>query len=149
LISFAREHLYEMSSEVDELLELHYQELCGNKEVIKLAPRWEQYRALSEAGMFFVFTARAGAELVGYSGFIVTPHLHYGSNVVAVNDVLYLRKDHRLGMTGVRFIKYCEREVAAIGAQKITWGGKPNTNLIPLLERLGYGTEDIIMSKLL
>lgn len=149
MITFQQEMLHEVVGEVDELLRLHYEELCGRKDVIKLAPLWGKYEAMERAGMLAVYTARDDGALVGYSAFVVMPHLHYGNNTVAVNDVLFLRESHRQGTAGIRFIRHCEREVTALGAQKITWGAKPGTNLEPILRRLGYKTEDIILSKML
>lgn len=147
MITFQKELLCEMAAEVDALLELHYDELTLDKDVVKLAPMWEEYAALERVDRFVVFTARDGAALVGYAAFFVVRHLHYGANTIAVNDVLFLHKDHRKGLNAARYIKYCEAQVRAMSAQKITWASKLNKALVVILKRMGYAEEDVIMGK--
>lgn len=139
--------LCEVVPEASELLELHYQELTLNKDKIKLKPIWPRYMALEEAGMFAVFTARDDKKLVGYSAFFLNQHMHYEDTMVASNDVLFLHPDYRLGMTGIKLLKYSEKELQARGVNKVTWHAKLDTNLIPLLIRLGYKNEELVLGK--
>lgn len=149
MVSYRKEFLYEVVNEVDGLLQEHYLELTRNKERVKLAPMWEDYAALERMGRFVVFTAREGSRLVGYSAFFLNKHMHYEALTVAQNDVLFLTKAHRLGMTGIRLIKFCEAELKALGAQKLTWHAKLDTALIPILKRFGYQVEEISLAKFL
>ena len=149
LMDFKRELIYEIIHEVDDLLALHYEELTLNKDKIKLKPMWPRYAALEAADAFVVFTAREEGKLIGYSAFFVNRHLHYEDTVLASNDVLFLHPDHRLGMTGIRLIKFSEKELSTVGAHKVTWHAKHNTHLIPILTRLGYKNEEVVMGKIL
>lgn len=148
MITYQREALCTIAMDVDELLEMHYEELTLNKDRIRLAPIWSRYAALEAAEAFVAFTARKDGELIGYSAFFVNRHLHYEDIVSAVNDVLFLHPDHRLGMTGVKLIKFSEQQLQSMGAHKVIWHAKHNTTLIPLLQRMGYVSEEVVLGKL-
>ena len=147
MITYQTELLCEVVPEVSELLDMHYQELTLNKDKIKLKPIWSKYAALEAAGAFTVFTARDDAALVGYSAFFLNAHLHYEETMCAMNDVLFLHPDYRKGMTGIKLVKYSEKQLQARGVNKVTWHAKFDTNLIPILHRLGYKNEEIVLGK--
>ena len=143
------ELLGDIMEEVQILLLQHYEELTLNKHKVKLKPIWSRYLALEEQGKFITVTARIDDELVGYSGFFLNQHIHYEDLRVASNDVLFLRKDLRQGMTGIRLIKYSEGTMRDFGANKITWHVKYSNDIRPILHRMGYADEDVIVGKLL
>ena len=143
------ETLADIITEVQDLLVQHYEELTLNKQYIKLKPVWSRYLALEAEGKFITVTARIAGELVGYSGFFLDRHIHYEDLIVATNDVLFLRKDLRQGMTGIRLIKYSEGTMRDFGANKITWHIKYSNDIRPILHRMGYADEDVIVGKLL
>jgi hypothetical protein len=147
---FQRETLFDVIEEVQPLLELHYRELAKNQDRVKLNPDWERYAELERCGKFIVFTARKES-LIGYSAFFVSPHPHYRDLLLVSNDILYLDAEHRVGRTGVRLIKYCEEQIAAMydGQVCLTWHAKENTALASMLPRMTYGVQDIVFSKLL
>lgn len=147
MIRYQQESLYEVVGDVEPLLALHYDELCLNKERIKLNPAWGEYRALEAMGRFVVFTARDDDKLVGYNAFFVNRHMHYIDMVVAFNDVIFLHPDYRQGTTGIRLVKLAER-LTDTGVNKICYHAKLDTNLIPILNRLGYKTEEVVLGKL-
>lgn len=148
MVEFQQELIYDVVEEIESLLELHYQELTLNKDKVKLKPIWSKYADLERADALVVYTAREGGKLIGYSVFFVNRHLHYEDLVHAQNDILYLHPDHRLGMTGIRLIKFSEQQLKALGVNKVTWHAKHNTSLIPILTRLGYRNEEVSMGKL-
>jgi GNAT superfamily N-acetyltransferase len=143
------ESLVGIIPEVQYLLQQHYDELTLNKQAIKLNPDWDRYFRLADEGKFITITARMKNELVGYSGFFFDYHIHYKDLKVATNDVLFLRKDFRQGMLGVRLLKYSEKVMKELGANKITWHIKHSNDFRPILHRMGYADEDIIVGKLL
>lgn len=148
-IKFDTESLFDILPEMEKLLVQHYEELTLNKGRVKLKPVWTKYKDLEQAGKFFLFTARLDGELVGYSAFIIDTHLHYEDIKVAANDVLFLRKDMRLGLAGLKLLKYSENRVKELGADKITWHLKFSNDFRPILHRLGYRDEDVIVGKFL
>jgi len=143
------EPLVNILDEVKDLLIQHYEELTLNKHFVKLKPVWDRYLLLEKNGKFVTITARINKELVGYSGFFLDQHIHYEDLYVATNDVLFLRKDLRLGTSGIRLIKYSEDQMRKLGANKITWHIKYSNDIRPILHRLGYIDEDVIVGKLL
>jgi len=148
MFTYQKQCLCDVIAEVEPLLELHYQELTLNRDVVKLNPDWHRYAELEHAGAFHVFTARDDGRLIGYSAFFLGPHLHYKDLVVANNDVLYLHPDARSGMVGIRLIKTSEAGMKALGAAKITWHAKHSNDLQQILARLGYTDEEVIMGKI-
>jgi GNAT superfamily N-acetyltransferase len=148
-IQFKIEQVLSVKLEMEILLIDHYEELTLNKSIVKLNPDWEEYNKLEQANKFILITVRLDSALIGYIAFFIKPHIHYKDLVVASNDVLYLKKEYRLGMTGVRMLKYAEQTVKELGANKITWHVKHSSDFRPILHRMGYFDEDIIVGKIL
>ena len=143
------EVLFDIHQEMEVLIEQHYQELTLNKDKVKLKPVWTQYKELEDKGEFYLLTARIDGELVGYSAFFLKPHIHYNDVIVATNDVLFLIKRVRTGTTGIKLIKYSEQRMKELGATKMTWHIKHANDIRPILHRMGYVDEDIIVGKML
>lgn len=119
------------------LLYAHWKEIAAWPDIL-LDPDREAYEALDEVGMLRIYTARDGVRLVGYAAYILREHLHYRSSMQAVQDVLFLDKDYRLGGLGMRLMKYADEELAKAGAQVIFHHTKVAHDFGPLLERMGY-----------
>lgn len=143
------EPIASMRGEVEELLIEHYRELTKDKEIIKLDPDWDRYLAMQEANVLDSFSAREEGKLIGYAVFFVTRHLHYKSNIIAKNDVLFLLREHRQGSTGLRLIRACEKRMKERGVSKILWHVKFGTNLGEILEIMGYRPEEYTVGKVL
>ena len=136
-------------SEIEVLLEEHYAELTLDKDVMKLAPDWDKYNQLNNDGKLSVVAAYDDAEMVGYSVFFLNEHIHYKNNIIANNDVLFLKATYRLGMTGVKLIKYSEMILQNLGVSKVIWHIKQARDFRKLLHRMGYQDEDIIVGRAL
>lgn len=149
MLTLARESLYEVVEDIAPLLSAHSRELTNNRDRVVLDPMWEKYAQLeaSAPNALQIFTAREDGKLVGYAVFMVQPHLHYRALFPAINDLLYTRPEER-GTTGLRLIRFCEQELAAV-AHKIVWHAKPGTVLEKLLPKLGYAPEESIWGKFL
>jgi GNAT superfamily N-acetyltransferase len=126
------------------LLEEHYAELATVPDIMLLKPDVERYQTLEAAGNLFAIGmfdthVDAGAEtLVGYSVNIVCTNLHYGDLLMCQNDLLFVRKSHRRGMTGMRLITATERAAKERGVKMMLWHAKPGTTLDRMLPKLGY-----------
>lgn len=129
------------------LLTAHWDEVALNKDLMVLAPDVGVYLALESVGKLLILGAYAGDEMIGYAASILNTHPHYADLVVANNDVLFVRKDHRNGRTGLRLIKEMERVAEHAGAKMVLWHAKSGTRLEQLLPRLGYGVQDVVFSK--
>lgn len=149
MIKFDVEKILDAKKELESLLDKHYEELTLNKELVKLKPMWSSYKELEDKKQFYLFTAREENTLIGYSAFFLKPHIHYEDLIVATNDVLYLKKEYRFGTTGIKLLKYSEQKVKELGANKITWHVKHSNDFRPILHRMGYADEDVIVGKIL
>jgi len=149
MITMQVEKMLDCKDELDPIFEDHYDELTLHKEFVRLSCHWDDYKKVEDSGMLFFLTARDDGKLIGYSIFFVRQHIHYKELKAASNDLLFLDKEYRKGMTGVKLIKKSEQELKKIGVQKITWHAKQSNYLGELLMVLGYGVEDILFGKIL
>lgn len=109
-------------------------------------PEVAMYDALEKAGCIVAFGAFCDNEMIGYSIAFVSKHLHY-SVPYAHHDMLFLRKDFRNGMTGLRLIEMTESAVRDKGARFFVWHAKKDSAFSKILERRGYFLEDIVYRK--
>ena len=145
MVTFQIEKMSDRIAEISDLVYGHWLEIAGNKDKIPLNPDWDRYKVMDSSGMLALMTARDGAKMVGYSIFIVYPLLHYKKNIAATNDVVYLHPDYRNGFCGVRFLKFCHEHLKSMGVDKILWHVKPVNDWTPILERMGYKTEEFVV----
>jgi hypothetical protein len=136
---------------IDELkgiLPEHYDELCVTKD-FPLMPDYVAYGKLCVAGMLRCIVARADGVLVGYALFIVSPHLHYSTCKTAFEDIYFLKKEYRLGRTGIRLFQFAETALRADGVNRIIMHTKIHLDNSKLFEYLGYKLTDKLYTKLL
>jgi hypothetical protein len=136
---------------IDELkgiLPEHYDELCVTKD-FPLLPDYVAYGKLCVADMLRCIVARADGVLVGYALFIVSPHLHYSTCKTAFEDIYFLKKEYRLGRTGIRLFQFAETALRADGVNRIIMHTKIHLDNSKLFEYLGYKLTDKLYTKLL
>lgn len=133
--------------EVRQLCVAHWEEIALNKDVIPLDPDWERYAAADKAGSMVFVTCRDNGRLIGYSIWFITKHLHYKQTTWAYNDVIFLLKPYRKGRIGLKLINFSEYYMKVLGADKIAWHVKVTNDWTPILRRMGYVMEDIVMGK--
>jgi hypothetical protein len=153
-LKFRREHIAELIPELKPLLELHYQELTLNKDVVKLAPKWDEYIALEDMGRFVILTARDDAgRLTAYNAFFTNTHMHYSALDMAVNDVFYIHDDFRRGSLALRFLRYTEATLKALVAPnaplKLVYHFKRGNNFAAILAALDYVDEEGVAAKII
>lgn len=148
MIEYAVEDPSTFIEELKGLLPAHYDELCVTKD-FPLMPDYVAYGRLCVADMLKCIVARADGELVGYALFIVQPHLHYMTCKTAFEDIYFLRKDHRLGRTGIRLFQFAEQALRDAGVNRIIMHTKIHLDNSKLFEYLGYKHTDKLYTKLL
>lgn len=132
------------------LVQLQYEELTHHKDVVKLNPKWDDYRALEGMGRFVVFTAReSDGTLVGYNAFFVNQHIHYADLTVAVNDLFYVRDEYRHGPTAFRLIRFAEAALKRLGVRKVAYHFKHGNKLGAILNRMRYENEEGVVGKII
>ena len=132
-----------LHQELIPLLQEHYDEIAQFKD-IPLKPDFLRYDAIEKAGALRVYTARDDGRLVGYAIFIVGPHLHYKTSLQAVQDVLFLTEKLRRGLSGLKFIKWCDKMLASDGVQVVCQHVKKARDFGKVLLRLGYRHADTL-----
>ena len=134
--------------ELEKLFPLNYEELCVTKD-FPLAPDYDAYRRLAEAGMLRCITVRADEEVIGYAIFIIQPHLHYRTCKTAFEDIYFIRTEYRKGKIGIRLFQYAEQVLKGIGVQRIIMHTKVHLDHSRLFEYLGYKWTDKLFTKIL
>lgn len=138
-----------IQEEIEPLLDDHWEEIALNKDTIKLNPDWKKYALLDAHNMLRVFTARDDGKLIGYFVVIVETALHYSDHVFAHNDIIFLAKEYRRGMTGVKLIKYAEKCLAQEGVKQLFINTKRHQPFDPILERLKFNEVEKVYAKVL
>lgn len=144
---FDLESYTSIKNEIKPLIEAHYKEIALNQDAIKLNPNWKEYARLDSIGALRCFTARKDGELIGYFVVIVNKSLHYQDHLFAYNDVIFLAKGHRRGMTGVKLIKYATESIKEQGISLMIVNTKVHQSFDKILERLGYNLIERVYSK--
>lgn len=148
-LNYQQEFLATCRAEAEPLLFAHWQEIALNKNIIPLAPDWDAYEALEAAGVLRIFTARESGRLVGYFACFVRRHLHYRETLFAVNDVLFLTREHRKGWAGPRLIRFAEKCLKADGVTVLAINTKRHRPFDLLLKRMNYTTAETVYQKVL
>jgi hypothetical protein len=147
MLEFARESLVQVFSQRLELLmRAHWLEIAHFKD-IPLSPDWDAYAMAEEAGKLRCYTARFAGELIGYAAYFVNRNPHYKTSLQAVQDVLFLVPEHRKRTVGLKFVAWCDRQLAAEGVQAVYHHSKIAMPMDPLLKRLGYELIDTLWAK--
>jgi hypothetical protein len=147
-ISYASEEPGLFFEEIKPILHEHYQELCVTKD-FPLMPDFVNYGKLEVAGMLKCITVRQDGGLIGYIIFIVQPHLHYMTCKTAFEDIYYLKKEHRLGRTGIRMFQFAEEVLKKDGVNRVIMHTKVHMDNSRLFEYLDYKMTDKLYTKIL
>lgn len=149
MITFQRENCAQVIQDIQPLLVQHWEEVANYKDVIKLNPDFDKYLDLEKKNLLVIITCREDTTLIGYSVFFLYKHIHYQDHLFASNDVLFLIKCARKGRQGIKLIRESERILKTLGVLRLSFHVKPKNDFSPILSRIGYGKEEIIMGKLL
>lgn len=137
-VQFAVETIDQVLDDMAWLWDIHWQEIALDRAKVPLNPDVDTFRALEDAGLLLIVTARDGEKMVGYHVSIVRPHLHYKQSLTAYADMYFIHPDYRQGMTGVRLFKYLEERLRERGVERIYQGTKVHKDMGRLFERLDY-----------
>src|SRR5271156_2488408 len=89
-VKFAVEPFKPAFDEAKALMELHYDEIAKNKQLLKLNPDVATYNKADQENKLLLLTARSEGVLVGYFLWIMIKHAHYQDVVVAEEDLHFL-----------------------------------------------------------
>lgn len=126
----------------------HHEEIKFCKQAAKLNIDVAKYEALEANGsLLTLVVTNDGGVLIGYSVNFMLTHPHYSDLKIAMNDLLFITKEHRRGRLGLRLIKATEKEAKKMGAKFLIWAAKPNSTFAKLLTHLGCDVEENIFSQ--
>lgn len=148
-MKFAIENLAKVRREIEPLLMEHWNEIALNKDIIKLNPDWREYARLDELNALRIYTARKDGELMGYFVIMVSRSLHYKDHLFANNDIVFLTKPARKGLTGLKLVKFAMESLKAEGITKLHINTKTHQPFDPIMERLGFEEIETVFSKVL
>lgn len=145
-MKFQREGLADIRAELEPLMYAHYKEIAHYQD-IELDPAWDAYFEIEKIGAMRMYTARHSStgELIGYCVFFVRPNMHYKNSVQAAQDVLFIKSTER--GTGVKFILWCDKQLAAEGVQVVYHHVKAEHDFGKMLKRIGYKLVDLIYAR--
>lgn len=138
MITYQEEKHSDVIDEIKPLLKLHWEEIGVFN---KLNPNWEWYQILEDKKVLHIITARDDQKLIGYYISIISPHIHYANILIAENDILYLHKNYRKGLTGYKLIKFAIEQLKT-KVQAIILSMKAEQSFMPLAQRLGFKLTD-------
>jgi hypothetical protein len=104
------------------------------------------YRSLRQVDCFKVYSIREDGKLIGYSSFILQPHLQHKEHWQANQDVLYIVPEKR--GNGIAFMKWCENEL--VETRNISFVFRSVTKFKDwslILKRLNYEEVETIYMK--
>lgn len=146
-IIFAIENIDSIKDEIMDLAKIHWSttewELHKDSE---LDPDWDRYALLENNNSLIIFTARLEGKLIGYNIFFLSMSLHYKTQYVATQNLIFIHPDKR-GF-GKYFIFYSDEKLKEIGVKKIFYILKAaNDWSEKLLKPLGYTLMDKIYGR--
>lgn len=134
-LTFQRERVVDLFDEARPLYEAHYKEIAHFQD-IPLQVNEDGYRAMEEAGLLRVYTARDCGELVGYVVFKVGPNLRYMTSLQALQDILYVDKSRRGLLIGKGLIDHAYARLKAEGCQVVYQHAKAGPEVVAALKAL-------------
>lgn len=149
MVTYQLENAYNLLEEVKPLFEDHYNEIAWKKDKIKLNPDYPAYFKLYKQGYLHVATARREGELIGYCISVAQPLPHYKDTLCAVNDVLYVSKEHRGGNVGYELLEFVENDLKENGVDMFILHVKKYAPFDGLLEARGFSAIETNYSKYL
>ena len=139
----------DIKNDLEEITRIHWEEVALNKDKIKLNPDWARYEALEKEGRLGIYTARCEGELVGYFWVLADYSLHYKDHMFAANDAIYLKKEFRKGLAGLKLIKYAEEDLKSRGISVLVINTKVHAPFDKLMERMKYNLIERVYTKYL
>jgi len=145
-VTFQRESVQATFEEAYPLLEEHWAQIAHYKD-IKLNPWLEAYHVAEDADALRVYTVRTAGVLCGYALFFIKPNMHYRDSVQAVQDILWVAPEHRSLTLALSFLRWCDEQLRADGAQVVYHHVKHAVDFGPLLKRLGYESIETVWGR--
>ena len=150
MVSYFQEPFDDVISDIEPLLQRHWEEIALNKDVVSFVPDYDQYKRLEDRGVLRIFTARNDGALVGYAIYFVSPNAHYSKDLWGVSDIIWVAPEHRHSLVGHFLLRFVEEQLTLEGVSVMSTMTKiGHPALAVLLEKLDHRPVETIYSKLL
>jgi len=149
MIEYKEETYDQVIDEIKPLLEDHWEEIALHKDTIKLNPDYDRYEKMFKSGQMRIVTARDDGKLVGYCILLLYHHIHYKDQFMAMDDIFFIAKDYRKGLTGVKLFIKTEEIMKQYGVKKLSMNVKVHQDVGPIFERLGYKETERMFTKMI
>ena len=146
-IIFRKSSVQDFKVLCEDMIVLHWEELCRDKEKISLNVNWADYQKLEDEGKFLTTLILKDNGIIGYALFTLFFPTHYQDSLHALNNAVYLNPAYRDMGIGGKFIRYLEEEFRDKGVKRVYFNTKVQTALSGILEHYDYQPEEIIYSK--
>lgn len=100
-------------------------------------PQHEMYRAMERTGMFHVFAAFDGEEVIGFLTMLTTILPHYGIKGATVES-FFVASSHRGTGAGIKLIRHAERFAKEAGCECMMLSAPTGSRLSEVAPRVGY-----------
>lgn len=136
MITAQIESYSECIEEIKPFYHDHWVELAMHKDKVPLAPRYDVYDVLDDAGSLLVATLRDDGDLVGYFIGIVEYELHYASCKSMVGDIFRIIPRARGKWNAVKLFRAVEQGAKDRGVVRVYYGSKAHKDASALFKYL-------------
>lgn len=135
---------------LDELFALHWKLIATDQDVAKLDIDFTKYLRLAEMKMFTMVLARNNvATIIGYFACLITPHPHYKSTLMALEDVHFVHPDYRRHGVGTEMLGVMEDVLRARDVKLLKVRSKVHAPNTEWLRQNGFKAVELTYSKVL
>jgi len=106
----------------------------------------ERYAEYERVGYYLQYVARDGENLAGYIGMYITNSMHT-QELIASEDIVYMKPQYRGGMGTVRFVKFYEEDLRKRGVKNVSVTVKKDSSAYRLAHKMGYELNNIQLTK--
>ena len=142
------ERIADVLEEIKPLHIAHWEETEGYRHTLKLNADYESFVAHERNGRYILFTVRKEDRLVGNCAMYLNISTHT-KTLIATEDTLFFLKEIRGGFSSLRFQKYIERVLRALGVKEVRVSVKTINKANVLLERMGFSAVAVQYSKII
>jgi hypothetical protein len=145
-VVFKVESVVKCWREILLLLKAHWEEVTYDPDMLP-QPDMTEYECIERGNGLKLFTARDDGKLIGYCIMFINYSMHYGYAKQAVQDLLYIKPEHRGGDMLERFIKHIDAELQAEDVKLVFQMVKPSRDFGKKLLAMGYRHDETVYSR--
>lgn len=135
-------------AELRELIAGHWEKLALDKDMVPLAPQWEEYFAREEDGRLLFMPLRDRGRMVGYWIAFIAPGLHYKTCLTATMDIWNVLPEYERTRAPLVLMDAVEKEYRRRGVMRSFVGEKLHRPCGKLYRKFGYEPVETYYSRM-